>query len=65
MVERDDYVDLESNSPAMQAIMRMWLGRGEGNVRLIKKIEKKPACPQGKETAVAMVQKTASLSKNR
>ena len=54
--------------------MRMWLGRGEGNVRLIKKIEKKPALPLGKKTAVVMrtpkpskrkVQKTANVSKKR
>ena len=74
VVESDDNVDLDSKSPALKAIMRMWLGRGEGNVRLIKNIEKKPALPLGKKTAVVMktpkpslrkVQKTASASKKR
>ena len=47
----------------MQAIMRMWLGRGEGNVRLIKKIEKKTASPIGKKTAVVM--RTRNLPSGR
>jgi hypothetical protein len=64
--------DLNSKSPALQAVMRLWLRRGEGNYRVISKIEKRPASPIGKRTPVAFkspkpllrkVKKTSSMTK--
>ena len=33
--------------------MRLWLGRGEGNYKVISKIEKKSDSPLGKRTPVS------------
>jgi hypothetical protein len=61
-------------TPALQAVMRLWLGRGEGNYKVISKIEKKSASPIGKRTPVSFkspkpslrkVKKTSSVSKSK
>ena len=62
-MKNGDNTDTGIDTPALQAVMRLWLGRGDGNYKVKSKIEKKSDSPLGKRTPVSFKSPKPSLRK--